>query len=167
MAIPTKDYLDRPLEDEEIKYDFTKHQYYMTVDASFKHSGIDLDKLWKGADNAQFYLELISDIIYTSILRYKDERYYEKMLYFLSHSKKAREAIISLIIDTVHYNHTGGGFMIAYQTGINLHEMKEIRMKPEFFLSPIAQEIIKNKGLGQRNFRLAFDVVESESGSEW
>ena len=88
------------------------------------------------------------------------------MTYYLSHSKKARKALIALIIDTVHYNHSGGGFMTAYQTGINLHEMKVLRIEPEF-LSPIANEIMKNNGLQTRYFKYNFDVVASVSGSEW
>lgn len=167
MAIPTKDFLVKPYDDDILKYNYTKRLYVMTLGKSFELSGINLDEIWKGAENAQFYLGLISDIVYTSILSKKDERFAEKMLYYLSHSKKARQTIINLIVDTIHYNHAGGGFMVAYQTGINLHEMKEIRMKPEFFMSPVAQEIIKNAGFANRYFKYDFDVVESEPGKEW
>jgi hypothetical protein len=167
MAIPEKIFLSNPFEDDVLKYDFDTHQYYMTLNASQQLSGINLIELWRGEENAQFYLKLISDVVYTSILKHKDSKYATKMLYFLSHSRYAREAIIALIKDTIHYNHSGGGFMTAYQTGLNLHEMKILRLDVEQFMSPVATEIIKRYGLAQRYFEYDFDVVESTLGSEW
>lgn len=167
MAIPTTDFLTKPYEDDILEYDFDTHQYFMKLDASMGLTGVNLTELWDGEENAQFYLKLISDVVYTRILAHKDEKYREKVLYYLSHSKKAREAIIALIKDTVHYNHSGGGFMTAYQTGINLHEMKTLRLEPEQFLSPVANEIMRNYGLHTRYFRHEFPVVASTVGSEW
>jgi len=167
MAILASDFLTRPYNDETLEYDYDTHQYYMTLDASFNNTGIDLVELWQGEENAQFYLKLISNVLYTVILRFKDEKYREKTLYYLSHSKKARKALIKLIVDTVHYNHSGGGFMTAYQTGINLHEMKSLRIEPEQFVSPIANEIMKNNGLETRYFRQDFIVEYDTMGVEW
>lgn len=167
MAIPTNDFLAKPYDDDILLYDYQSNQYYMKIDASLGLTGIDLLELWGNEENAQFYLQLISNVIYTRIYSFKDEKYRNKMSYYLSHSIKARKAIIALIIDTVHYNHSGGGFMTAYQTGINLHEMKTLRIEAEQFLSPIANEIMKNNGLQTRYFRYDFDVVASMAGSEW
>ena len=167
MAIPTSDFLSAPYEDEILAYDYEARQYYMKLGSSLNLTGIDLVELWQTPENAEFYLKLISNVIYTRIYSFKDERFKERMTYYLSHSKKARKALIALIIDTVHYNHSGGGFMTAYQTGINLHEMKVLRIEPEQFLSPIANEIMKNNGLQTRYFKYNFDVVASVSGSEW
>lgn len=167
MSIPTSDFLSKPYEDDVLAYDYDTHQYYMKLDASQNLTGINLTELWRGDENAQFYLQLIGNVVYTSILRFKDEKYRDRMMYYLSHSKKARNALIALFKDTVHYNHSGGGFMTAYQTGINLHEMKTMRLEPEQFTSPIALEIIKNNGLGTRYFKHDFTVVASTSGLEW
>jgi hypothetical protein len=167
MAIPTTDFLSAPYDDEVLAYDYETRQYYMKLDASLGLTGIDLIELWQTPENAEFYLKLISNVIYTRIYSFKDEKYRERMAYYLSHSAKARKALKSLIMDTVHYNHSGGGFMTAYQTGINLHEMKTLRIEPEQFLSPIANEIMKNNGLQTRYFKYDFDVVASTAGSEW
>lgn len=167
MAIPTSDFLSKPYDDDILAYDYETRQYYMKLDASLGLTGIDLIELWQNEENAQFYLKLISNVIYTRIYSFKDERYRERLAYYLSHSQKVRKALISLITDTVHYNHSGGGFMTAYQTGINLHEMKTLRIEPEQFISPIANEIMKNTGLQTRYFKYDFDVVASVAGSEW
>lgn len=167
MAIPATDFISKPYQDDVLSYNYDNHNYYMNLDASLDLTGINLIELWRGNENAQFYLELISNVVYTSILMQKDEKYREKMLYLLSHSKKARQGIIALITDTIHYNHSGGGFMTAYQTGINLHEMKTLRLEPEQFLSPIAKEIMKNYGFATRYFRHDFNVVPSSNGLEW
>ena len=167
MSIATYDRLLAPFDDDKMNYLTEYHRYELLPEMADFQTGLNLSELWQGNDNVLWYLSAISEVTYTILERLKDAKYRERFQYYLSHSNKNREAIFKIMVDTIQYNFEDGGFLIAYQTGINLHEMKEIRMKPEFFLSPIAQEIIKNTGLGQRNFRIAFDVVESETGSEW
>ena len=139
-----------PYDDDKLKYIYTNHRYVLELDNQASATGIDLVTLWQGNDNALMYLEMVSDVCYTYILRFKDSKYFLRMLYYLSHSEEMRRALYEMMIDTVRYNHEDGGFMIAYQTGINLHEMKELRLKIENAVSVIGDQIIRNYGLQQR-----------------
>ena len=67
MAIPTSDFLSAPYEDEILAYDYEARQYYMKLGSSFNLTGIDLVELWQTPENAEFYLKLISNVIYTRI----------------------------------------------------------------------------------------------------
>lgn len=156
----------KPYDDEKMTYEFALHKYKLDLDHAQYHTGINLSLIWNGNDNANLYLEQIRDVVYTFILRYKDSKYYTRMLYYLSHSESAREGLRQIMLDTVTYNYEDGGFKIAYQTGINLHEMKDIDIKIEEAVSVIAEEIMFNYGMKQRfqNINLntfeRFDLLE-------
>ncbi len=167
MAIPSNDFLTKPYEDDSMYYDYKKRRYVLKLSETMKETGIMLDVLWQNSDNAEGYLRMVSDVCDTYVSQFKDSRYYEKLRYYLSHSKKMREAIYELMIDTVRYNFRNGGFMIAYETGINLNEMKELRMKIADALSVIGDEIANKNDLKNRFFRYNFDVVPSSPGNEW
>lgn len=132
-------------------YNSVDRRWVLTLDEANYHSGLRLEVLWESNENAEWYLDAISRVVETSILRFKDSRYTnDEFLYELTHSKTMREAIIKVMIDAVQYNEAGGGFLIAYETGINLQEMKELRLQIENTMSVIAEQIIKNTRLGER-----------------
>ena len=145
-----------PFDDERMKYIFADHRYVLELDSQMFETGINLPLIWGGNDNALMYLELVSDVCYTFVAKFKDSKYFHRLFYYLAHSKEMRRAMNELMLDTVRYNHEDGGFMIAYQTGVNLHEMKELRLKIENAVSVIGDKIARNFGLQQRlnNFNI-------------
>ena len=78
-----------------------------------------------------------------------------------------RKAVEEIMIDTIIYNFEDGGFLVAYQTGVNLKEMKELPMKIEMAVSVVGENIVRKHGLQDRNFRIAFDVEHETYGTEW
>ena len=146
----------KPFDDNLAQYIFKTHRYILEMNEQQHKTGINLSVIWRGIDNALLYLELISDVCYTYVAKFKDSKYFHRLLYYLSHSKEMRRAMIEFMLDTVRYNHEDGGFMIAYQTGINLHEMKELRLKIENAVSVVGDKIVRNFGLQQRlnNFNI-------------
>lgn len=146
----------KPFDDEKMKYIFADHRYVLEIDHQQFETGINLSLVWGGIDNALLYLELVSDVCYTFVAKFKDSKYFHRLLYYMAHSKEMRRAINELMLDTVRYNHEDGGFMIAYQSGVNLHEMKELRLKIENAVSVVGDKIVKNFGLQQRlnNFNI-------------
>lgn len=167
MAIPTSDFITKPYDDSLMKYRYDLSRYELKLDHAMARTGINLSILWRSDDNAELYLEMISDVVDTYISKFKDPRYYKKMKYYLSHSKQMREAVYELMIDAIRYNQRNGGFMIAYETGINLNEMKELRMQLENAMSVIGDQIANKYELKNRYFKWDFDVVPSVAGSEW
>jgi len=150
MAIPTYDKLERPLVDEYMTYDVNEHRYIALVDGILKDAYINLVTDWGSKSNAQSYLDLVSRVIYETILSFKDEKYKNTMLYYMSHSKKMRIEIYKIFCDTVWYNRRDGGFMMAYNSGANLNQGKMIEFGIKQALSSIAFQIIKNSPLGTR-----------------
>jgi len=153
------DFLIKPYSSDDMVYKKTIHQYVGVLEKISFLTGLSLSTIWDGNDNALWYLEQVSQVIYTLILKQKDSKYFYKLQYYLAHSKKARKAILDSIVDVVQYNHEDGGFLIAYQTGINLHEMKEIRMKIESAISVIGDQIIDNFGFKERYFRSRMNTL--------
>jgi hypothetical protein len=145
-----KDDYTAPYDDAKMTYHYTEHKYTLDMDNQQFETGINLSQIWQGNDNALMYLEMVREVAYTYVLGMKDSKWHLRMLYYLSHSKEMRRAMYELMIDTVRYNHEDGGFMIAYQTGINLHEMKELRMRIENAVSIVGERIARNFGLAQR-----------------
>lgn len=144
-------YANKNREDVKTWYDSKERRWVLTLDEANFHSGLRLEILWESIENAEWYLDAVSRVVETAILRFKDSRYTnDEFLYELTHSKSKRDAIIKVMIDTVQYNEAGGGFLIAYETGINLQEMKELKLQIESAMSVIAEQIIKNTRLGER-----------------
>jgi hypothetical protein len=161
MAIPTYDRLTQPTGSaNQYSYDVATHQYTLDPDYADFRTGLSLSELWQGNDNVLWYLEAVRNVCYTYILKHVDPKYRERVLYYIAHSKKAREAVIDLMVDTIQYNFEDGGFLIAYQTGINLHEMKEIKMRIENAVSVIGEKIIENFGLKERVLRFNLNNMD-------
>ena len=161
MAIPTYDKLERPLVDDFMTYDSNEHRYIALVDGILKDAYINLITDWGSKENAQSYLDLVSRVIYETILSFKDEKYKNTMLYYMSHSKKMRIEIYKIFCDTIWYNRRDGGFMMAYNSGANLNQGKMIEFGIKQALSSIAFQIIKNSPLGTRF--MTVDVNEKQT----
>lgn len=167
MRFYTNDYLAKPYNDTSMKYDIDKHQYILSYDYSKNETGIDLAELWVTKENAEGILMLISNVSYTVLSKYKDNtKYYERTLYWLSHSKKGRDFIKRLMLDMVRYNHEDGGMFIAYQTGINLQEMKDVQVQLHHAFSAVAEQIMEKYGQQARielmniNIMTRFNTLE-------
>lgn len=150
MAIPTYDVLEIPLVDTFMVYDFNEHRYVALVDGILKDAYVNLVVDWGSKENAQSYLDLVSRVIYETILSFKDEKYKYTMLYYMSHSKKMRREIQKIFYDTIWYNRRDGGFMMAYNSGANLNQGKMIEFGIDKAISSIARQIVKNSPLGTR-----------------
>lgn len=150
MAIPSYDLLSAPMIDTYMTYDFNENRYVPLVDGILKDAYVNLIVDWGTKENAQSYLDLVSRVIYETILATKDQRYRIKMKYYMAHSKKARQVIQSIFLDTVWYNRRDGGFLLAYNSGANLNQGKLIEFGIDKALSPIAKQIVANTYLGTR-----------------
>lgn len=160
MAIPTHDKLSKPYATEEMIYDYNEQRYIPTTEGIAQHAYINLIVDWKTAENAQSYLDLLSRVIYETILSMKDSKYRTSMLYYLAHSKKARNELFKIMQDGAWYNRRDGGFMMAYNSGANLNQGKLIEFGLDKALSPIAKQIVMNSYLGSRF--LPYDINDKE-----
>ena len=150
MAIPTYDILAKPTADTFMTYDVNEHRYIALVDGILKDAYVNLLTDWGSKENAQSYLDLVSRVVYETILSFKDEKYKNTMLYYMAHSKKMRREIQKIFNDTIWYNRRDGGFMMAYNSGANLNQGKLIEFGIDKAISSIARQIVKNSPLGTR-----------------
>lgn len=167
MAIPTNDVLSKPYDDKIMKYDIDLHRYSLTTDYADFRTGLNLLELWETEENLEWYFEYVSRVAYNYIYQFKNPKYRKQMEYFLSHSKEMRHAISEILIDTITYNFEDGGFLIAYQTGVNLKEMKELTMRIDMAVSVVGEKIVRNYGLEDRVVKYEFTVEHDTYGTEW
>lgn len=160
MAIPTIDFLEAPVKDEFMDYDFNESRYRALVDGITKNSYVNLVIDWQTKENAQSYLDLLSRVVMETILSFKDEKYKYTMLYYMSHSKKMRIELQKVFADSVWYNRRDGGFMMAYNSGANLNQGKLIEFGIDKAISSIARQMIKNSPLGTRY--MTVDINEKQ-----
>ena len=161
MAIPTHDKLSKPKDTEEMVYDYNEQRYIPTTEGIKQHAYINLITDWKTDENAQSYLDLLSRVIYETILSMKDSKYRTSMLYYLAHSKKARNELFKIMQDGAWYNRRDGGFMMAYNSGANLNQGKMIEFGIDKAISPIAKQIVMNSYLGSRF--LPYDINDKQT----
>lgn len=166
MAIPTNDFLIKPYNDDHMIYQLENHRYVLTVDNANWQTGLDLLDLWQTQENLEWYLEYVSRVAYTYIYSLKQPKYKKKMEYYLSHSKYMREAIEAFLIDMITYNFEDGGFLIAYQTGMNLKEMKELPMSINNAASVVGRKIVENYTLAHRVIEYDFEL-DNKRGEDW
>lgn len=165
MAI--KDFI-KVLEDNKARYDFDNHRYVLEVDFASYVASYDLITKFGSIENTEAVLEKVSEIVYTYILSFKKSEYREKMLYFLSHSKSAREQLIEIMGDVVFYGLQEGGWAMAYVTGINLQEVDKISNIDEtIMVGMVSDTKISNAGFKRRNFLFDFNVLDSEESDRW
>src|SRR5690554_3071668 len=154
MAIPELDFLQQPLVDDMLDYDYTNHRYIPTINGVKNTAYLDLVVIWGSTENAQSYLELLSQVVYDVILSKVDgDKNKNKVLYYIAHSIEMRNLMIDIFKDSVWYNQRDGGFMLAYNSGANLNMGKFIEFGIDKALSVIAQQKIKNSVLGNRVLR--------------
>lgn len=153
MAIPLNERLNAPLIDDIMTYNFIDSRYVITVQGVQDLAYIDLLSVFDSVDNAQAHLDLMSRVVYESIMRFKRPEEVLKSYYYISHSKIGRKALLDIFVDSNWFNETDGGFMVLYNTGINLNEMKEIPMDIKRSMSVIAEQIVKNSRLAERLVR--------------
>ena len=55
----------------------------------------------------------------------------------------------------------------AYQTGVNLKEMKELPMRIDMAVSIVGEKIAKNYKLEDRYFDIEFEIEHDTYGTEW
>ena len=143
------DFLERPYDDIYMKYNYEENRYVLTIDGA-NSSNMDIIYVMGDAETTNEYLDLLSRSLYTVFLSNKDSKYHNKQLWVLSHSKTFRQAIYKIFLDAVWYNFRSGGFMTAYQTGINLNEMKQLDIKLDLVISIIGKTMAKNMGILER-----------------
>lgn len=163
MAIPTKDYLEAPYTDDNMIYDKVESRYIATHDMVVKNGYINLLRALKTPEGVQSYLDLVSTAVYTYILSHYDNKYRYAVLWYMAHSKQIRNALMQIYISSVWYNHRDGGFLVVYQSGINLDQMKDIKMDITKAFSPIERQIIDNSFLGTRILETNFNVINKYS----
>lgn len=148
MAIPKRDYV-KPYDDNFMKYDYSEHRYKLTVEGA-QESHIDMIDIWINEEYLSQYLDLLSRTLYSVFLKNKDSKYHDKQLWLLAHSKHYRKSIYKLFQDVIWYNHTSGGFMTLYQSGINLNEMKKLDMHIEDAMSVVGNNFAQTTGINER-----------------
>lgn len=167
MAIPTNDFIEAPYEDDKLKYDYEFHRYILKSDFASYQTGLNLLELWESEENLEWYLEYVSRVVHTYITQFKAPKYRKRLEYYLSHSKTMRTALKEVMIDAITYNFEDGGFLIAYQTGVNLKEMKELPMRIDMAVSIVGEKIAKNYKLEDRYFDIEFEIEHDTYGTEW
>lgn len=162
MAIPTYDFLEKPYVEKDFKgllYDYNESRYIPSIDLISREGYISLIDKWGSRENAQSYLDLVSRAVYTYIMQHYDNKYRFQILYYMSHSKQIRNALIQIFISSVWYNHRDGGFLLVYSSGINMDQMKEFSLDLKRAFSPIERQIIDNSFLGTRVLDINFNNI--------
>ena len=162
MAIPTYDYLTVPYqEDNEVGLIYNKEQsrYLPSIDFVVKNAYINLIGVWGTKENAQSYLDLLSSVIYTYIMKQYDNKYRYVILWHMSHSKQVRNSLMQIFTNSIWYNHRDGGFMLVYSSGVNFDQMKDMQFDLNKALSPVERAIIDNSFLGTRIIETNFNTI--------
>lgn len=168
MAIPANDFTN-PFDDEKMYYNYDLHQYVLQIEDAMFETGLgDLSLDMGGADNVKWLLEWVSRTVYTYIRSFKDSKFERRLTYQLSHSKRLREAIRRLMLDVLFYTEQEGGLFMTYITGINLQEAKNMTtLSLKTAVGLMGDQIVKNYGLAEREFRHDFTVENDTYGTEW
>jgi hypothetical protein len=169
MAIPVNDFVTKPFNDDAMYYDLDLHQYVLELDYAMFQTGLgDLVVDVSGLDNAKWLLEWISRAVYTYIRSFKDSKFEKRISYYLSHSKQSREAIKRLMLDVLFYTEQEGGLFMTYITGINLQEGKNMTtLSLKTAVGIMGDQIAKNYGLTEREFRYDFVIEQDTYGIFW
>ena len=172
MPIPQYDRLNNPFNDDKMFYDYKDNRYVLQLDYAVEQTGqgdLVLELSSDGTDdNAQWLMKQVSRVAYEYIRSFKDAKFQDRLTYWLSHSKSAREAIRKLMLDMVTYTQQEGGLFTAYITGINLQEAKNITdISLKTAVGIIGHQIVMNYGLSEREFRFDFDFDITKKGVDW
>lgn len=168
MAIPANDYT-KPFDDNQMYYNYDLHQYVLQIEDAMFETGLgDLSLDMGGTDNVKWLLEWVSKTVYTYIRSFKDSKFERRLTYQLAHSKRLREAIRRLMLDVLFYTEQEGGLFMTYITGINLQEAKNMTtLTLKTAVGIIGDQIVRNYGLSEREFRHDFTVENDTYGNDW
>lgn len=166
MAI--RDYVE-PYNDSDMIYNYEEHRYVLTVDYIKNMVGEDetLNAELDIEERAKIFTDFVSRATYDYIHSNKDPKYYEKTLYYLSHSAMARETIKKVMIDVAYYTTVEGGYENSYLTGINLQENTQLKVELDTAVGVRGKNIIHFSGLGVRILPDFFTVVASTESNRW
>jgi hypothetical protein len=172
MPIPTYDRYNKPFDDEQMRYDYEENRYVLKLNYAMDYTGqgdLIAELSSDGTDsNAQWFMEQVSRVAYQYIRSFKDAKFQDRLTYWLSHSKSARNALRKLMLDMITYTQQEGGLFTAYVTGINLQEAKNITdISLKTSVGIVGHQIVLNHGLGEREFRFDFDIDLSKKGVDW
>lgn len=157
-----------PYNDTKMRYDYDNHRYILEVDYASFEVARDLIGRFGSKENAEALLENMARVVYEYILSFKKSEYRLKTLYYLSHSQEMRSSIRQLMIDVLFYGFQEGGWAMAYITGINLQEAKNIdNIQLKTAVGMIGDIMVQNHGLKQRYFKYTFDLVPSSTEDRW
>ena len=162
MPIPTYDYLVNPYQEENeegLFYDKLQSRYLPSIDFVANNAYVNLISVWGTKENAQSYLDLLSSVVYTYIMKQYDNKYRYVILWHMSHSKQVRNSLKQIFTNTVWYNHRDGGFMLVYSSGVNFDQMKDMQFDLKKALSPVERAIIDNSFLGTRIIETNFNTI--------
>lgn len=165
MAIPS---FTIPFDDKYMRYDYDNRRYVLEVAHASWAVARDLIVRYGSKENAEALLETISRVVYEYILSFKKSEYKKAMLYYMSHSLEIRESIRQVMEDVLFYGFQEGGWAMAYVTGINLQEAKNIdNIKLKTAVGMIGDTMVANHSFKERVFKYHFDVVESSTEDRW
>lgn len=149
LKIDDRLFYERPFNCEKLRYNYDENRYILTLEGS-RESAIDLTKIWRGAANAEKYLDLVSRALYGFIFSNKDSKYQDKFKWLMAHSKSFRANIIQAFQDVIWYNHRDGGFLVAYNTGINLNTMDTVDLEIKRAVSVVGEALMRSSGMLER-----------------
>lgn len=153
--------------DEQMRYDYENSRYVLTVDYASWATSRPLVQMFGSEENVEAILEKVSQITYDYLLTYKRSELHKKTLYYLSHSLDMRRAIRQIMEDVAFYGFQEGGWAMAYVSGINLQEVKNMPISTKTMVGTVGHEIARNTGLIQKYFKYHFDLVESNTEDRW
>lgn len=146
--------------------EFTKH-YILTLDAVKNELNVDLEIVRGSKENANVFLEELSELLYAYIFKKKPAQLREKTEYFLAFDMRNRRVLYRSLIDLVRYAFFSGGNIMAYQPGVNLNETGTIdieTLRDERMVSYVTDSILKTNRLVDRFFIEKFTPIKEE---EW
>lgn len=158
-----------PYNDDVMTYDYYEQRYLLTPDYvkglisedDYEVNEFDIE------ERAKILVDQISRATYDVILRYKDSKYFKKTMYYLAHSKGARQALKEIMASVAYYSTVEGGFENSYLTGINLQDSTKLKVDLEDAVGVRGKTVIETRGLGTRILPDLFDYVEPSEEDRW
>lgn len=157
-----------PYNDTDMRYDYKDHRYILEVEYASWAVARNLVGKYGSVENVEALLETMARVVYEYVLSFKKSEYKKKMTYYLSHSMEIRESIRKVMVDVLWYGFQEGGWAMAYVTGINLQEAKNIdNIKLKTAVGMVADAMVQSHGLKQQGFPYVFSVVASSDEDRW
>lgn len=160
--IPTFDFIN-PTDDKYLKYSKFDNRYILNETYAPDACGEDtINDDLGGTENLIWILDHLSQIVYQVIDNKTDSKYRDKVRFYLSHSKRMRNAIRRALVDILIYSMQDGGVYTAYASAKNFAEMKAFDIKLTDYCGVMVDTIILNGGLAERVVRWNLNTVTTE-----